>query len=570
MDAFRRHGLSVTTELTSAFAQTRRFRCMSAIALVLSGVLLGQPQIRSSQPVLQVFDNTPRISAGTWVQVFGSNLSATTRSWEARDFQGDRAPTVLDGVSVRINGTLAPIAYISPGQINVQAPDSVVPGAPVTVEVVNGTATSNRTTLDGLTASPALLTTSLFLIGGKQYLAALHSDLKAFVGRPNLIGGEYFRPARPGDTLVLYAVGCGTTSPPTPAGQTVSAVSPLALGLGVTFGGTQAMGRGYLEPGSVGLCRFDVSVPDVRGDSLGDISIDISVGGIATGQRLFTNIRTSELAQTLSAALLEFAATGRNYESLHKKYFGVTLSVPRPGDPIDWIDIDKSAATSPLRAVLQRGVIRLGYIPEFPLHYPDSSGKETGYDFELGEEIVRRIAARYQIPLRAEWVKLDVTLPVGTTKESTRYNSLLDGLKNRQYDVAFDAVLQGDGSVAYTSPTSRMFPGVVYTGLGSLDVSSIRDRPSLVRFLIANPGLTFLHGNGKVVFDALAEEVTAAGSSVIALDNSGGGAANPHFRLADIMGLIKLVSEGNAGGTLLDVNPRLDLAARAPFVLPDR
>ncbi len=547
-----------------------RFRYLPAIALVVSGVLFGQPRIRDSQPVLQVFDNTPRISAGTWLQVFGSNLAATTRSWEARDFQGARAPNVLDGVSVRINGTLAPISYISPGQINVQAPDSVVPRALVTLEVVNGAATSNRVTLDGLTASPALLTTPLFLIGGKQYLTALHSDLKAYVGRPNLIGGEYFRPARPGDTLVLYAVGCGATNPPTPAGQTVSVGNPLAQELQVTFGGTPAISRGYLEPGSVGLCRFDVSVPDVRGDALGDISIDLSAGGIATGQRLFTNIRASDLAQTLSAALLEFAATGTRYADLHKKYFGVTLGLPRPNDPVDWIDLDRSAATSPLRAMLQAGVIRLGYVPEFPLHYADSGGTETGFDFELGEEIVRRIAARYQRPLRAAWVKLDVTLPVGPTKEPTRFNALLAGLRSGQYDVAFDGVLQGDASVAYTSPTSRMFPGVVYTGLGNLNVSGIRDRSSLVRFLIANPGMTFLHGMGKVVFDALAEEVAAAGSSVIALDNTGPGAANPHFRLADILGLIKLVSEGSAGGTLLDVNPRLDLAPRAPFALADR
>jgi uncharacterized protein (TIGR03437 family) len=541
---------------------------LAAIVAATTMAMLAQPRIRDTQPVLQVFDNSARISAGTWVQIFGSNLSATTRSWEARDFQGGGAPLSLDGVSVRINSSLAPISYISPGQINVQAPDSVVAGATVTLEVINGNATSNRIALDGRAASPALLTTPAFLIGGKQYLAALQTDLAAFVGKPNLIAGGYFRPARPGDTIILYAVGCGPTNPATPSGQVVTALNPLALPVEVTFGTTKAVARGYLEPSSVGLCRIDVTVPDVQGDAAGDIAINLSVGGTATGQRLFTNIRSAELTQTLSAALLEFAANASRYVALHKKYFGVTQGIPQPGDPIEWIDVEKTSATSPLRAVLQKGLIRLGYISEFPLHYVDAN-VETGFDFELAEEIVRRIAAHYQRPLRTEWVRLDVTLPVGPTKESTRYNALLNGLRTDRYDVAFDGVLQNDGAVAYTSPTTRMFPGVVYTGLGNLDVSRIVDRPSLVQFLIARPGLTFVHGNGKSVFDALAAEVAAAGSSVIALDGTAGAGATPHFRMADILGLTKAVAEPG-GGTLLDVNPRLDMAPRAPFALPDR
>src|SRR5947209_1867428 len=91
--------------------------------------LAAQPVIRESQPVLEVFDNSPRLSPGSWLQVFGSNLASTTRGWETRDFQGDRAPTSLDGVGVRVDGIPAPVAYVSPGQINFQAPASLVPGS---------------------------------------------------------------------------------------------------------------------------------------------------------------------------------------------------------------------------------------------------------------------------------------------------------------------------------------------------------------------------------------------------------------------------------------------------------
>jgi len=270
----------------------------------------------------------------------------------------------------------------------------------------------------------------------------------------------------------------------------------------------------------------------------------------------------------VSAAFLEFANTGSRYSALHKKHFGVTQEAPRRDDPVEWIDFDKTTTGLSLRTALERGVIRFGYVPEYPLHYVAAGGAESGFDYELGEEIVRRIAAHYGRPLKVEWVSLDITLPVGNTKESTLSTALLDGLKSERFDAAFEGVLQNDGSVAYTSPISRMFPGIVYTGRDNLDVSGIQDRPSLIRFLIANPGLTFITGAGRAVFDAFAAEVVAGGGSVVAVDGAAG--ANPHFRLADILGMTKQLVDGLITGNLLDVNARLDLAPRAPFVLPDR
>ena len=116
-----------------------------------------------------------------------------------------------------------------------------------------------------------------------------------------------------------------------------------------------------------------------------------------------------------------------------------------------------------------------------------------------------------------------------------------------------------------------MFPGIVYTRRDNLDVSSIADRPSLVRFLIAHPGLTFVHGAGKEVFDALAADVAVGGGNIVDITTAGGPSPNatPHFRMADINGLTKLVHDNPAAGILLDVNPRLDFQPEAPFTLPD-
>ena len=58
----------------------------------------------------------------------GTNLAFDTRIWQTSDFIGNDLPTVVDGVSVTINGNPAFVEYISPTQINVQAPTDTATG----------------------------------------------------------------------------------------------------------------------------------------------------------------------------------------------------------------------------------------------------------------------------------------------------------------------------------------------------------------------------------------------------------------------------------------------------------
>jgi hypothetical protein len=128
---------------------------------------------------------------------------------------------------------------------------------------------------------------------------------------------------------------------------------------------------------------------------------------------------------------------------------------------------------------------------------------------------------------------VNVTLPVGPAKNFTEFNALAAGLRAKKFDVAFSSVVPVPAAdINYLCPTMTMFPGVAYTGRDGLDVSSIHDRPSLVAFLVKHPGLTFVHGMGQPVYDALAADVAKAGGS-IALASAG----MPHFRMADIPGL---------------------------------
>jgi uncharacterized protein (TIGR03437 family) len=249
------------------------------------GAPAAPPTIRTAQPVLQAFLGGERMSPGTWVEIYGTNLSTTTREWAGSDFQGDNAPTVLDGVRVNIDNKPAFVRFISPNQINVQVGD--IGTGPVTVEVVNAGG-SARTTVTSAKVSPALLTTPVFNVGGKQYIAALHTDFRTYVGRENLIQGVPFRPGKPGETIIVFAVGCGPTNPPSPPGQIVRGLKTLASPLQVRFGQTVATAQGFMAPDVVGLCQLNVTVPNV---AAGDHTIDATIDGVGNGQNLSVTVQ---------------------------------------------------------------------------------------------------------------------------------------------------------------------------------------------------------------------------------------------------------------------------------------
>lgn len=250
-----------------------------------------RPEIRSSQPVLQAFDNSERLSSGTWVQIFGQGLSQTTRQWTLADFNQGRGPTELAGVRVNINGRPAVISYVSPTQVNALVPDDDAVG-PVNVEVVNANGASNAVAVNKTRISPAMLSDPRFTSGGRSYVVAIYPDFnqtQTFVGPENLVPGARFRPARPGETIIIYAVGCGPSNPPSPAGQVPAASLPLALPFEFRIGGVAARAEGALVGGFLGLYQFNVTVPEVPD---GDARIELSVDGQPTGQTLFIFVRT--------------------------------------------------------------------------------------------------------------------------------------------------------------------------------------------------------------------------------------------------------------------------------------
>ena len=225
------------------------------------------------------------IAAGSWVAITGTNLSSTTRQWGASDFNDGAFPTTLDGVSVTIDGNPAFVEYVSPTQINVQAPTDSATGS-VPVQVTNSLGTSQVSTVTLLNASPA------FFPWGGKYAAATQLDY-SYVGPPGLFGSSVTTaPAKPGDTLVLWGTGFGPTNPAVAAGQNTPsgtvAVPVNSITILVDNINAQVLGSA-LTPGNAGVYQVAIQVPANAPN--GDLPIVAIVNGVLSPSNIYLTVQ---------------------------------------------------------------------------------------------------------------------------------------------------------------------------------------------------------------------------------------------------------------------------------------
>ncbi len=227
------------------------------------------------------------IAPGSWIEIYGSGLSTTTRSWTSGDFNGVNAPTSLDGVSVTIGGQAAFVAYVSPNQVNVQVPSTVGTG-PQQVVVSNSTGATGGYGVTVNATQPGLLAPAQFNVGGKQYAAAYFADGTSVLP-PNSVSGVTSRQAKPGETIVLYGVGFGPVSPVTKAGQIDRLLNSVQTPVQILFGQTAGIVTyAGLAPGYVGLYQINVVVPSVGSNDAEPLSF--TQGGQSGTQTLYTAI----------------------------------------------------------------------------------------------------------------------------------------------------------------------------------------------------------------------------------------------------------------------------------------
>ena len=215
----------------------------------------------------------PGIVANSWVTIKGTNLSSTTGDWSSTIVNG-ALPTSLDGVSVTMGGKPAYVYYVSPGQLNVLAPDIAAGPATVTVTSPGGTTTSF--------ASTASVYGPAFFLWPNNQAVATRQDY-SYAVKAGTFAGATTVAAKPGEVLILWATGFGPTMPAAPSGQSVPASGGYSTASAptVTIGSTQATVYGAaLAPGSAGLYQIAIQVPTSVAD--GDWPIQASIGGVTS------------------------------------------------------------------------------------------------------------------------------------------------------------------------------------------------------------------------------------------------------------------------------------------------
>jgi uncharacterized protein (TIGR03437 family) len=262
------------------------------------------PALKTAGAVISAsdFGALTSVGPGSWIEVYGTNLASATREWATSDFVGNSAPSALNNTLVTIGGESAFVEYISPTQVNAQVPGTIGLGTqPVTVTTPAGTSSAFNVNIN--LQEPGLFAPVVFrsLIGGnlQQWVGALFTDLSTYVFPTGSFAGVNSRPAKPGDTIVIYGVGFGPV-PGNPAGQIPQTANGLTLPIipKFYFNGVQAqVTYAGLAPqtattGYIGLYQFNVIVPAIAASNSVPVTFTVNENGtdVKGTQTLYTSV----------------------------------------------------------------------------------------------------------------------------------------------------------------------------------------------------------------------------------------------------------------------------------------
>lgn len=283
-------GIAIDPSGNIFFADTQNFRIRELTPVPTPTPPDAAPAISSGGVVsAAAFGGSANIAPGSWIEIYGTNLASSTRQWTAAEFSGTTGPTQLDNTKVTIGGRSAFVSFISPGQVNAQIPSDIGTG-PQQLTVSNGTGTSAPFNVTVNPRQPGLFAPGNFNVGGKQYVFATLPIPKTYSLPVAAVPGLASRPAKPGETVVMYGTGFGTTDPNVQAGEVTQGLSQINTPLQILFGQVQAtVSYAGLTPGTVGLYQFNVIVPDVPDNDA--VALQFTLGGVQSTQTLFIAVK---------------------------------------------------------------------------------------------------------------------------------------------------------------------------------------------------------------------------------------------------------------------------------------
>jgi len=250
-----------------------------AIVLLADPIRLGTPVVTA---VVNAAGGQAGVASGAFVSIYGSNFTPLPYDDWSKSIMNGQLPKQLDGLNVTIGGKPAYIYAITPGQINVQAPD--VGNGPVQVVVATGGGLSVPFATNSQLYSPAF-----FPWPGNQPVAT-RPDFTWAVKNGTFAKATV--PAKPGDKIILWGTGFGPTTPVAPEGEETPSdqtyrTSTLPV---VTINNVPAKVLGAaLTPGIAGMYQVAIQVPASLAD--GDWPVVATIGGVSSPTGLALSVQ---------------------------------------------------------------------------------------------------------------------------------------------------------------------------------------------------------------------------------------------------------------------------------------
>jgi uncharacterized protein (TIGR03437 family) len=191
------------------------------------------------------------VAPGEIVSIFGTGLGPAAGIGGLLDSTGNLS-SFLGGVTVKFNGTAAPLFYVSQSQINAQVPFEVggQPGAVVTVTYLGSS--SVQVAVPVASASPGIFVQPL-------------STQAIVLNQDGSLNGPV-NPAARSSVIVIFGTGQGPIWPPLATGQLAPLAGPLStaqLKVSVTIGGQPAQVQfAGMAPNFAGLLQVNVQIPE--------------------------------------------------------------------------------------------------------------------------------------------------------------------------------------------------------------------------------------------------------------------------------------------------------------------
>ena len=243
----------------------------TGLSATITGSIGSAPSLNGGG-VFPVGSTVPTIEPGEWVSIYGNNLASSTATWNG-DF-----PTSLGGTSVTIDGRAGYLSYVSPTQINFQAPSDTTTGSvPVIVTTASGTATSTVTLAQ---SAPSFLLLDSKHVAGiilrPNGSGAYGGGTYDILGPTGTSLGYPTVAAKAGDNVEIFATGLGPTNPAVPAGQAFSSSAPTTYPVTLLINNV-SVAPAFAGLSGAGLYQINLIVPEGLG--AGDVPL---VAAVAT------------------------------------------------------------------------------------------------------------------------------------------------------------------------------------------------------------------------------------------------------------------------------------------------